>query len=106
MIRIIHGRRYDTEKATKVCSCGSNAGIASSDFTWHDTNLYVTANGRWFLAGSGGALSRWARPHGQNGKSGGAGVEPLTKDEALLELEQRGEIDAIEKYFGDQVSDA
>jgi hypothetical protein len=106
MIRIIHGKRYDTAKATRVCDCGSNGGFSSSDFRWHDTGLYVTAQGRWFIAGSGGALSRWARPYGQSGACGGAGVEPLTKDEALVELEQRGETEAIEKYFGESVSDA
>lgn len=106
MIRVLNGKRYNTATATKVCNCGSHSGTSSGDFSWHDTALYVTAKGTWFLAGSGGALSMWARPYGQSGRMGGAGVFPLTRQEALEELETRGETEAIEKHFAEQVQDA
>ena len=61
MKAIIEGKRYDTDKAVLV-------GEASSDFSrsyfgWWEAGLYKTPrSGAFFLAGAGGAMTRWARP--------------------------------------------
>jgi|SRR6185295_9912427 len=106
IIRIIDGRRYNTETATRVADVGSNGGYSCNDFHYHDTAIFRTTKGAWFIAGEGGAMSRWARPHGQNGWSGGSGIVPLTDKDALEELEAARATDAIEQYFGAQVEDA
>ena len=58
MRKIINGTRYDTEKAIKVgtyCSPGS-----TRDF-WFKETLYETPRShRFFLAGEGSAMSRFA----------------------------------------------
>ena len=68
--------RYDTEKAIKVgtyCSPES-----TSDFTWFEATLYKTPRSRrFFLAGEGGALSRFAQSCGQNTWTGGSDIIPL-----------------------------
>lgn len=105
MKAIINGKRYDTETATEICDVSPD-GFYRGDFRYEETSLYRTKRGNWFLAGAGGPMSRWARPIGLNGHSGGNGVQALDPDEARALLERHHETDAIEKYFGAQVEDA
>jgi hypothetical protein len=103
--RIINGKRYDTETADRVAYVGNNLGV--SDFGYEVTHLYRTKKGAWFIAGEGGPRSRWAHRVGNNGYSGGDGLEPLTKDEARTMLEARDDCAAvIERYFADEIEDA
>jgi hypothetical protein len=102
---IIDGKRYNTETATRVCDC-SPRGYFRGDWHWEDTNLYRTPKGRWFLAGEGGPLSRWARSYGQNARQSGEGIHPLDADDARDMLERYGDADDVEEYFGSKVEDA
>lgn len=104
MKRIINGKRYDTETAEIVADVGSH-GTSFSDFAHHDTQLYRTKRGNWFVAGEGGPLSQWSRSVG-NGYSGGSGIHVLSADEARALLEQHHETEALEQYFGSVVEDA
>ena len=49
---------------------------------WHQTDMYRSHQGVFFLAGKGGSLSRWAKqtPHGA---IPGQGIEPISKADAL-----------------------
>jgi len=49
---------------------------------WHETRLYRNQQGAYFLAGEGGALSRWAKAT-PRGVIEGEGIEVISKDEAL-----------------------
>ena len=104
MRKIIEGKRYDTETATKVADDSySNYG----DLGYWSEELYRTQKGTWFLAGEGGAMTRYARSIGQNEVGGGGAIIPLTKTEALAWLEaHNSDSDAIEEYFSDVVEDA
>ena len=104
MLRIINGKRYNTETATEVDTI--SCPYFSSDFKWEETSLYVTPKGSWFLAGRGHAMSRWARSTGGNGWAPGSGIKPLTADEARWFLEQENQDALIEEYFGEQLEDA
>lgn len=97
MKKIINGKRYDTDTAIEFVRlpCTAHGG----DFGWHDTRLYRTRNGRWFLAGEGNAASRWARPVGNNASGPGHGIQPITEDEAREWLEITDEHEALEKHF-------
>ena len=103
MMRIIEGKRYNTETATRVANLGST--LSRSDFNWHDTSLYVTKSGQWFLAGEGGPASMWRHRAG-NMWGYGEGIRPISKAEALEELEAVNDIDSINEYFADSVQDA
>ena len=83
MQAVIGGLRYDTAKSTLIGEASANC--SRSDFEWWEAGLYVTPNGRHFLAGRGGAKTLWARPvdgSTTSGKTGGSGIKPLTADEA------------------------
>ena len=97
MLRIINGNRYNTETAELLCDI-SQGDYSTNDFKHDDTYLYVTPKGSFFIAGSGGALSRWARSVG-NGRTGGAGLEVIDKSDARELLEQYGTSEQTEKYF-------
>ena len=98
MRKIINGMRYDTEKAIEVgtyCTPGS-----TSDFNWFKATLYKTPRShRFFLAGEGGALSRFAQSCGQNTWTGGSDVIPLEDGEALEWAERYLGIEEVEEHF-------
>lgn len=85
MKQVIYGKVYNTATAMQVIDlpCSVNRG----DFGYHDTALYRTAKGAFFLAGTGGPSSRWARACGLNCSVGGSGILPLTEQEARWHLE-------------------
>jgi hypothetical protein len=99
MRRIINGKTYDTNTAEEVCAL--ECRYYPGDFQHHETSLYRTPRGGWFLSGHGGPSSMWSRSVGQNSWSGGEGIQPLSRDEALAVLEGQGETDLIERYFGE-----
>ncbi len=105
MKAIINGKRYDTDKAALIASDGS-AGLSRSDFQWWEEDLYLTKNGSWFVAGTGGALTKYAKPVGSNGTSGGERIIPLTAEEARDWLENSENYNSLEYHFGDTIVDA
>lgn len=78
MKKIIGGKKYDTDTAKRV---GSFESGYIGDFGWRNETLYLKATGEFFLAGEGGAKTRWAS-RAIDGFSSGEGILPLTLDEA------------------------
>jgi hypothetical protein len=109
MLKIINGKRYNTETAIDVLALDCNAGMwvveSRSDFRWEDTELYLTKNGQWFLSGHGNALSRWGKDYGST-RGPGSGIMPISPEEAQAILEEHGQTELIERYFPDKISDA
>lgn len=89
MRRTIHGRRFDTDRATKI----GGADVSYSKWEGESSSrwcagLYVTwRSRRFFLAGAGGFMSRFR---------GEEGIVELTKEEAA---------EWIEEYLGAEVFD-
>lgn len=105
MKRIITGKRYDTEKAIKIGEASSNNG--RRDFRWYDEALYRTPrSGVYFLAGEGGAMSRWSKSCGGRTWCGGEGILPLDREDALEWAERHLSAEQIEAAFGDAIADA
>jgi hypothetical protein len=93
MQRVIDGKKYDTETAIHICRLPSTDDMGS--FDWHETDLYVSLKGQFFLAGEGHARSMWAT-HVRQGTTGpGNGMQLLTKEEARTHAEEAG-LDADE----------
>jgi hypothetical protein len=103
MKRIIDGKLYDTETATLICDTSN--WLPRSDIEAEDSDLYVTKKEAYFVAGSGGPSTRFARKIG-NGRSDGSGIIPLTRAEALAECERHGTTDEIEEFFADMIEAA
>jgi hypothetical protein len=109
MKTIIQGVRYDTEKATLIGEADNlGAGASStSDFSYWEATLYVTPkSGRYFIAGSGGPMTRFAHTVDKNSRSGGSRLIPISRDEALEWAEQYLSTDVVEEFFGDIIKDA
>lgn len=103
---IIDGLRYNTEADGTECVASWSNGYGYSDFNHCSEDLYRTANGNWFIVGSGGPRSRYAVSTG-NGKSGSKdNVRPLSDDEAYDWAESHGKTAVLEEYFSDRVEDA
>jgi len=98
MLRIIDGKRYDTETATLICDISPN-DFNYDDFRYESTHLYRTGKGTWFIAGEGGPLSRWAQPVGQSGKCRGEGIQIITDEEARDLIEHHGKPEQVEEFF-------
>jgi hypothetical protein len=76
----IHGLRYDTSKARLIGEASHRYG-PSGDLTHWSAGLYRTPRAkRFFLAGSGGPMSRWGRRT--------EGIIPLDSEEALAFAKQ------------------
>jgi hypothetical protein len=105
MKAIITGFRYDTDKAILIGR--AQYGERTSDFNHWSAGLYRTKRaGRYFLAGSGGPMSRYFRSPGQNEISGGERIDPMTKAEALAWAEQYLDAEEIEAGFAEDLEDA
>lgn len=108
MIKIIDGKRYNTETAELVFEYanGHNCG----DFQYRSKDLYRTKGGAWFIHHFGGAMTDMSVPCGNNGRGGSSDIEPVSDTDALGFLEAHSDdnaaLAAIEKYFADDVVDA
>jgi hypothetical protein len=107
MIRVIDGKRYNTDKATCIFSYFN--GKFRSDFSYRSKHLYRTANGAWFIHHVGGPMTDMATPV-QGGRGWGEEIEPVSEDDAygFLEAHSGDEeaLKAIEEYFAERVQDA
>jgi hypothetical protein len=104
MKKIINGLRYNTENAIKIGFY--DMGLGHGDFRNWEATLYKTPrSGRFFLAGSGGPMTRFAEPCG-NMTSGGSGIQPMSRENALAWAEQYLDPEDIEKHFSDVIEDA
>ncbi len=104
MKQVINGKIYNTDTATLICETGSRIH-SRNDFQYEDSDLYVTKKGAYFIAGKGGAMSRFAKDTG-NGTAGGSGIVTVSQEEALSLAERHGNSDIIEKHFADMIEEA
>lgn len=99
MKKIINGLRYDTDTAILIGEASSK-GVSRSDFKFWEAGLYVTKRSRrFFLAGEGGPMTRFAQSTGQNSWTGGSDLIPMSEKEAQAWAEQNLEDGDIAHYF-------
>ena len=99
MKMVINGKVYNTETATKISSGGRSGRASVDDFSSCSESLYRSRKGQYFLAGFGGARSKYARSAGQNGSTGGEGIILLSDTEALKWAEQHMTAEESEAAF-------
>ena len=95
MRKIINGRRYDTATAKLV---GEYETGYIGDFDWVAEKLYLKATGEFFLAGKGGARTRWST-RTIDGYASGDGILPLTLEEAREWAEEHLSVKEVENLF-------
>ena len=107
MLKIIDGKRYNTETAEQVLF--HNNGKYQNDFGYRSTTLFRTNNGAWFIRHYGGPFTDMATSAG-NGLGWGEELEPVSDDAAFKFLQSHSDYpeaqEAIEKYFANCVQDA
>lgn len=103
MVKIIDGKRYNTETATEIAHFWN--GLSTSDFRNVSETLYMTKKGGFFLAGEGGPMSKYSQSYG-NMTGGGSGIIPLCKSHAYKWCEKYADSDVIETHFSDMIEDA
>ena len=97
MKAVIDGETYDTETATKIAAFSKEFG--ANDFRHVEESLYETRNGRFFLAGGGGPMTRYSHPVGDR-QAGGSGIVVLTPNEARNWCETHGvDANTIAQHF-------
>jgi hypothetical protein len=97
MKKVIDGKLYVTEKATRIWN--HDNGFDSGNFKWCDESLYRARSGAFFLAGSGGPMTRYGSDHGSM-RGFGERIIPMTMDEAREWLEMVGaDVDVITSLF-------
>lgn len=93
----IDGVAYDTESASIIATFTKEYG--ADEFRHIDESLYQAENGRFFLAGGGGPVSRYGHPAGDR-LVGGSGIVLLTAQEACKWCEAHHvDPDIIHKLF-------
>lgn len=107
MIKVIDGKRYNTDTAEHVL--GHSNGHFSSDFKYRSKDLYRTNKGAWFLHHEGGALSDMAVSI-SGGSEGSSSIEPVTDDDAFGFLQAHSDDsksqEAIDTHFADRIEEA
>jgi len=105
MIRIIEGKRYNTETAELIGEFES--GNDRSNWRWFGEALYRTPKGAWFTVGSGGPLSPYSRRVGQNELTGAHDMfRVLTVTEVRGWVEAYCAAEVVERLFGAEIADA
>ena len=97
MNKVINGKRYDTDTATKKAMTCSN--VSSRDFSYWEESLYQKRTGEYFLFGQGGPMSRYAVSEGNNTWSGGSKIIPLSESQARKWAEQHLDGDEYDEIF-------
>ena len=98
MKKIIDGKMYNTETATKVADYGED--YASDINCWSEI-LYIKKTGEWFLYGEGGPNSPYSERCGNNRWCGSSTIKPYTPEQAKRWLAEYDCVDEYIKYFGE-----
>lgn len=104
MKQVVNGKVYDTETAELIHEFENPA--VRGDFHYLEESLYRTANGAYFLAGSGGAMTGYRTPLEDGSWGGGSTIQPLSEPAAIEWLENHGGTEAILEHFAASVEQA
>lgn len=96
--KVIDGKLYNTETATMIAEYWN--GLTNSDFNHISEELYRTKNGNFFLAGNGGAMTKYCQKSGNNSFCGSEKIIPITEDEAKAWLEKNSDAETYIATFG------
>jgi hypothetical protein len=90
---------YNTETA-KVLGMGKS-DCGQTDICWFEEHLYKKKTGEFFLAGKGGADSKYAIEVQINQYSGGRSIMPISEEQAKKWSERHLTVDEYVVIFGE-----
>ena len=97
MVKIINGKKYNTDTAEEVGSWWN--GLGWSDFHAAQETLYRKRTGEFFLHGEGGAATQYAEPCGDMWGAGEK-IIPLSVEKAKEWAEKNLSVEKYEEIFG------
>ena len=101
MKQIVDGKLFDTETAVVI---GERSYGSRGDFRYVEETLYRTPKSRqYFLAGRGGALSRYATELECGSYQGGAGIITLSLAEAIDWASEHLDVETVLAEFGEHI---
>lgn len=99
MKKVINGKLYDTTTAKRLAFATANCSC--SDFSYWEEELYRKKTGEYFLYGSGGPMTKYAKVVDTNNWSSGEEIIPMTYKMAREWAEDHLEAEEYIKLFGD-----
>jgi hypothetical protein len=99
MKKIINGAKYDTATAKELGNWDNNE--LYGDFKYCEETLYRTKSGKYFLHGEGGAMSIYSESCGNNSRSGGEEIIPMSREAAMEWAGERLDGEEYEAIFGE-----
>ena len=94
--KVIDGKVYNTKTAELVDSWSNNLG--HRDFRVDSEDLYKTKKGAWFIAGEGGAMSKWCESYPDR-QGPGEDIIAISPNEAKKWLENHSSAEIYEEHF-------
>jgi hypothetical protein len=85
MKSVIGAKVHEAETADAVCTL--ECDHAHGNLAWHETALYRTKRGQFFLAGRGDARSVWRGQTGRSSWAPGGQIRAVESDEARTHIE-------------------
>lgn len=98
MKKIIKGKLYDTDTASRLATWDNN--LTWKDFDFCEESLYRKRTGEYFLLGCGGARSKYSVSCGNNSWSGGESIIPLSFKAAIEWAQEHMPADDYMAEFG------
>lgn len=98
MNTVINGKSYNTQTAVAIAA--REAGVYITDFNYLKETLYRKKTGEFFLAGKGGAMTRYSHSYSDNSWGGGSKIIPLDYYEAKGWVERYAP-ESYEELFGE-----
>lgn len=99
MKKIINGKKYDTETATRVGYWDSD--YSRNDFNWYEEILFRKRTGEYFLYGNGNAMSPYCRSVDYNTWCEGERITPMSESSAREWAENKLSCEEFEEIFGE-----
>ena len=103
MVKVINRKVYDTNTADMLHEWSNH--YFRDDYNFCSESLYRTGKGVFFIHGEGGPNSKYAVNVG-NSRTAGEDLYLVPKEEAMDWLEKRDGIDALRKYFSENIEEA
>ena len=103
MRKIINKKLYDTDRATLIAEWDN--GYPINDFHNCSEKLYVTKKGNYFIYGTGGPLSIYAKSFGRT-TSGSEDIRSVSREDAIEWCLESQRPDIIEKHFPEGMEEA
>lgn len=75
MKKTIKGKTYNTKTATSLKIRTNN--LPQNDLKYYREELMITKEGNYFLAGEGGAMTRYAKTHSDGNAGYGEDILPI-----------------------------